>query len=115
VASITTTVAKGVITAFDVWFNGFVGDAADPNNYRLLLVTTRKVRKKFVMTTKRLGVKSVSFSASAYVARIVPARRLLHGKVNELTINTAALVGSSGRPVGNGLIADIRGTIVTIR
>jgi PKD domain len=115
VTSITTTVAKEAITAFDVWFNGFVRDAADPSNYGLLLVTTRKVKKKLVMTTKRLGVKSVSFDASADVARIIPARRLVRGKVNELTINTAALVDSSGRPLGNGLIADIRGTTVTIR
>jgi hypothetical protein len=79
------------------------------------LVTTRKVKRKLVTTTKRLGVKSVSFDASSDVARIVPAGRLAPAKVNELTINTAGLIDFLGRPLGGELIADIRGKVVTIR
>ena len=115
VASITTTFAKGAITAFNVDFDGFVGNAADSSNYALLLVKSRKVKKKLVTTTKRIAIKSVSFDASEDIARIVPAGRLAPGKVNELTINTAGLTDSQGEPVGGELIADIRGKVVTIR
>jgi hypothetical protein len=115
VTSITTSIAKGAITAFDVQFNGYVANATDSSNYALLFVKTRRVKKHLVTTTKRIAIKSVSFDAATDVARIVPAGRLAQGKVNELTINTAGLIDSKGRRLGGELIADVRGKLVTIQ
>ena len=123
VSSIEMTVAKKVITEFVVQFDGAVTGAGNAANYRLALVTTKRVKKHSVVITKYIPIKRVSYNSTNEIVDIIPAGKIAPGRINHLSISASGILDSLGQALdgnndgqpGGDLVASVGKSTVTIR